>query len=112
MYKNKVTMNKEIIKNSVSEFLSARYSKQIDKTEEEQKHFFNLLAECAEYVMQKMYHPATEIPKHGEHIVTMLETGVVTSWYVTKDIAEIFEKFKVKYWAYSSDMLPGKEDAV
>lgn len=112
MYKNKVTMNKETVKNSVADFLSARYFKQVDATEEEKAHFVSLMEECVKHVIGKMIHPSTETPEKGKHIIVVMESGNITSWFVTADIRACFIHFNVKYWLYSNDIIPGKEDAV
>lgn len=112
IYKNKVTMNKETVKNSVAEFLSARYFKQVEATEEENAHFVALMEECVAHVIGKMVHPATERPDKGKHIIVVMESGNTTSWFVSDDIMACFIHFNVKYWLYSNDIIPGKEDAV
>lgn len=112
MYKNKVTMNKETVKNSVAEFLSAGYFKQVDLTEEEKAHLVHFMVECVKHVIGKMFHPITEVPEKGKHIIVVTEKGFITSWFVSDDIIKSFMSFKVKYWLYSNDIIPGKEDAV
>lgn len=112
MYKNKVTMNKETVKNIVAEFLSAGYFKQVDLTEEEKEHLVHFMVECVKHVIGKMVHPATERPEKGKHIIVVMESGNITSWFVSDDIMACFIHFNVKYWLYSNDIIPGKEDAV
>lgn len=62
--------------------------------------------------INSVWHDTREIPKEGEHIVIATASGNFSSWNVTPDIMQVFDKFNVKLWARSSDLLPdGKEES-
>ena len=64
----------------------------------------------AQWRINAVWHDISEIPKEGEHIVIVMENRCFTSWFVTRDIAMMFKKFRAVLWAYSRDLLPeGKE---
>lgn len=64
----------------------------------------------ARWRIDSVWHDAREMPKLREHIVVKTKQGDFTSWFVTPDIMQVFDKFNVELWARSSDLLPeGKE---
>lgn len=46
-------MNRDEILDEVNSFLSMRYFKQVEVSEEDMAHFVNLMADCAEFVLEK-----------------------------------------------------------
>ena len=46
-------MNRKEIRKHVLDFIRPRYFKQVDATDAEDEHFISILAECAEYVLNK-----------------------------------------------------------
>ena len=46
-------MNREEITRHVLDFIRPRYYKQVDTTDTDDVHFIGILAECAEYVLNK-----------------------------------------------------------
>lgn len=67
----------------------------------------------ADWRIKSVWHDTREIPKEGEHIVIATASWNFYSWYVAPDIMQVFDKFNVKLWARSSDLLPeGKEETL
>lgn len=64
----------------------------------------------ADWRINSVWHDAREMPKQGKHIVVVMKGGNFTSWFVTPDIMQVFDKFNVELWASSSDLLPERKE--
>lgn len=63
----------------------------------------------AEWRINSVWHDTTEFPKLGELIVVVLKSGHFTSWFVSRDIIDVFKRFGVKIWSYAIDLLPERK---
>ena len=98
-------MNKETIDNAAWD-----YAESIPQNEDRKKYSWEDFKAGADWRINSVWHDAREMPKQGKHIVVVMKGGNFTSWFVTPDIMQVFDKFNVELWARSSDLLPERKE--
>ena len=60
----------------------------------------------ARWMIKSAWHGNYERPAKGRHIIVRTGGGSFTSWFVTDDIMDVFDRFSVTLWAYVDDLVP------
>lgn len=64
----------------------------------------------ANWRINSVWHPISEEPGYGKHILVHFRSGNFTSWFASADILSMFKMFEVEEWAYVEDLLPTKDE--
>lgn len=96
-------MEKEVIEKAVNNYIG--YEPEIDEGLGSRMRR-DAFRDGAEWRINAVWHDTSEAPKKNKHIALMLESGNLTSWYVTADIMQKFKEHKGIMWAYIDDLLP------